>query len=336
MHSTSTRRHILAGLTTTGLAALLDARRASSEEAPLDTTTVRFSKSPGICNAPQFVAEDLLRADGFSDFRYVDAVAGLTATAMLARSEVDFVVEFGPLWPPQIDQGAPLKILTGVHVGCYELFAHEGINSVLDLKGKTVGAGQICGSDPHVFVTAMATHVGLDPLKDINWVTSDVNPMELFTQRKIDAFLRFPARAARTARPQDRPCHCQQHPGPPLVPVFLLHAGHQCGLCRRTIQRPPRGLCALSSRRMICASRSPSGWPRFLVDGGYTKRYDPALQALREISYAKWRDHDPEDTIRFFSLRLREGGMIKSSPQKIIANGTDWRFLNEIKRELKT
>ena len=82
MHSTSTRRHILAGLTTTGLAALLDTRRASSEEAPLDTTTVRFSKSPGICNAPQFVAEDLLRADGFSDFRYVDAVAGLTATAI--------------------------------------------------------------------------------------------------------------------------------------------------------------------------------------------------------------------------------------------------------------
>ena len=28
-------------------------------------------------------------------------------------------------------------------------------------------------------------------------------------------------------------------------------------------------------------------------------------------------------------------GMIKSTPQQIIAEGTDWRFLNEIKRELK-
>jgi NitT/TauT family transport system substrate-binding protein len=28
-------------------------------------------------------------------------------------------------------------------------------------------------------------------------------------------------------------------------------------------------------------------------------------------------------------------GLIKSSPQKIIANGTDWRFLSELKRELK-
>jgi NitT/TauT family transport system substrate-binding protein len=41
-------------------------------------------------------------------------------------------------------------------------------------------------------------------------------------------------------------------------------------------------------------------------------------------------------TIRFYALRLHEAGMIKSSPQKIIADGTDWRFLDEFKRELKT
>jgi len=36
------------------------------------------------------------------------------------------------------------------------------------------------------------------------------------------------------------------------------------------------------------------------------------------------------------SLRLHEIGMIKSSPQKIIAESTDWRFLDEFIRELKT
>ena len=60
-----------------------------------------------------------------------------------------------------------------------------------------------------------------------------------------------------------------------------------------------------------------------------------ALQALREIPYNKWRLYDHEDTVRFYSLRLREGGIVKSSPQKIIAQGTDWRFLNQLKRELK-
>ena len=28
-------------------------------------------------------------------------------------------------------------------------------------------------------------------------------------------------------------------------------------------------------------------------------------------------------------------GLIKSGPQKIIAQGTDWRFINELKKELK-
>jgi NitT/TauT family transport system substrate-binding protein len=335
MHSTSTRRQILAGLTTTGLAALLDTLRASSEEAPLDTTTVRFSKSPGICNAPQFVAEDLLRANGFSDFRYVDAVAGLTATAMLARSEVDFVVEFGTALALQIDQGAPLKILTGVHVGCYELFAHEGINSVLDLKGKTVGAGQNLGSDPHVFVTAMATHVGLDPLKDINWVTSDVNPMELFTQGRIDAFVAFPP------EPQELRARRVGHV---IVNSILDRPWSQYYCCMLATNASYLENYPAATRRVVravlkatdlCVS-NPEQVATLLVNGGYTKRYDPALQALKEISYAKWRDYDPEDTIRFYSLRLHEAGMIKSSPQKIIASGTDWRFLDEIRRELKT
>ena len=56
---------------------------------------------------------------------------------------------------------------------------------------------------------------------------------------------------------------------------------------------------------------------------------------MKDIPYGRWRDYDAEDTVRFYSLRLQEAGMIKTSPQKIIANGTDWRFLNELKKELK-
>jgi NitT/TauT family transport system substrate-binding protein len=56
---------------------------------------------------------------------------------------------------------------------------------------------------------------------------------------------------------------------------------------------------------------------------------------MGEVPYAKWREYDPEDTIRFYALRLHEAGVIKSSPKRIIADGTDWRFLDEVKRELK-
>ena len=78
-----------------------------------------------------------------------------------------------------------------------------------------------------------------------------------------------------------------------------------------------------------------AGAARRIVDRGFTTQYDYVLQTLNEVPYNKWRDYDPEDTIRFFSLRLREVGMIKSNPNRIIAEATDWRFLNELKRELK-
>jgi NitT/TauT family transport system substrate-binding protein len=84
----------------------------------------------------------------------------------------------------------------------------------------------------------------------------------------------------------------------------------------------------------LCAAE-PTRVAQSLVDRGFTDRYDYALQTLGEVPYDKWREYDAEDSIRFYALRLHEAGMIKSSPQKIIADGTDWRFLNELKRELK-
>jgi NitT/TauT family transport system substrate-binding protein len=84
----------------------------------------------------------------------------------------------------------------------------------------------------------------------------------------------------------------------------------------------------------ICAV-DPTGSAQLLVDKGYAKRYDYALQAVKDIPYNRWREYDPEDTIRFYALRLHEVGMIKSTPQKIIAQGTDWRFLSDLKKELK-
>jgi NitT/TauT family transport system substrate-binding protein len=58
------------------------------------------------------------------------------------------------------------------------------------------------------------------------------------------------------------------------------------------------------------------------------------LEMMKSLPYNRWRDTAPEDTVRFH-VRLRELGMIKATPQKIITQGTDWRFLNELRRELK-
>jgi NitT/TauT family transport system substrate-binding protein len=74
---------------------------------------------------------------------------------------------------------------------------------------------------------------------------------------------------------------------------------------------------------------------RRLVEGGFAPSYDYAVQTLAEVPFASWREFDPEDSLRFFALRLHEVGMIESSPNALLAEGTDWRFLNELKRELK-
>jgi len=102
-----------------------------------------------------------------------------------------------------------------------------------------------------------------------------------------------------------------------LVTIFLLRLGGQPGV------RAEISFCDQARAAQQ------------LVDRGFTPRYDYAFEALRTISYDKWREYDAEDTIRFYALRMHEAGMIKATPQKIIAEGTDWRFLNELKRELK-
>jgi NitT/TauT family transport system substrate-binding protein len=95
-----------------------------------------------------------------------------------------------------------------------------------------------------------------------------------------------------------------------------------------------RYLRAILKAADLCAAE-PELTAQQLVATGFTGRYDYALQALTEVPYDRWREYDPEDGLRFYALRLRDVGMIDANPNDLIAAGTDWRFLNELKRELK-
>jgi NitT/TauT family transport system substrate-binding protein len=185
------RRAFLTSASSAAAAGVLGAREALADEGPPETSTVRLSRIPGVCIAPQYVVEQLLRAEGFTDIRYIAVEAGRHSEKM-ARGELDFSLNFAAPLVLSIDAGDPVTVVAGVHSGCFELFAHERIRSILDLKGTSVGVQGI-GSIPHIFLAVMATYVGLDPVNDINWVTSpSVKPKELFVDGKIDAFLGFP------------------------------------------------------------------------------------------------------------------------------------------------
>jgi NitT/TauT family transport system substrate-binding protein len=333
-HMAQSRRRFLVTLTATGAAGLIGLPNSKAQNGQLETTTVRIGKIAGICIAPQYVAEELLRAEGFTDIRYVATEAGAPAALALARGEIDFTTNFSPPLIIGIDAGEPITIVAGEHVGCFELFAREGIRSIPELQGKTVGV-QALGSSQYTFLSGMASYVGLDPAKDIRWVTSSSpKPMELFAEGKIDAFLGLPP------EPQELRARNIGHvifnsaTERPWSQYFCcMLAGHR-DYVRKHPVATKRVLRAIMKATDLCVTQ-PEQVAQRIVDAGFTPRYDYALQTLKEISYAKWREYDPEDAIRFYSLRLREAGFIKANPNKILADGTDWRLFNELKRELK-
>jgi NitT/TauT family transport system substrate-binding protein len=334
MQSTQTRRSFLTTLSSAGVVGLVRARDSYAQEAPPETTTVRLGKIYGICIAPQYVAEDLLRAEGLTDIRYVATDAGVPAALSLARGEVDFTTNYAPPMAISIDAGEPITIVGGEHVGCFEVFAREGIRSIADLRGKNVGVQSI-GSSQHVFLSVIAAHVGLDPAKDIHWVTStSPKPMELFADGKIDAFLGLPPEPQELRGRNIGRVIVNSVLDRPWSQYFCCVLAANRGYIRKYPIATKRVLRAIVKAADLCASE-PARVARQIVDAGFAPSYDYALQTIKEIPYVRWREYNPEDAVRFYALRLREAGMIKSSPNKILADGTDWRHWNELKRELK-
>ena len=148
-------------------AALVGSRPArSAAEPPPETTRLRLLKSPSLCWAPQYIADELLRAEGFTEITHLENVSGGPVSIRLAAGEADMSLNFVAPNIIRIDQGDPVVFLAGVHVGCFEVFGSERIARVRDLKGKTAVV-DVIGGAPHTFFSTIVAHVGLDPRKDV-------------------------------------------------------------------------------------------------------------------------------------------------------------------------
>ena len=334
MHAMQSRRDFLATVSTTAAVGALGARVSLAANGPPETTRIRLVRPSGICVAPIYIAKELLRAEGFTEIRYVAVPGGVASAQVTARGEADFLLNFAaPLLIP-MDPGEPLTVIAGAHVGCFELFATETVHRIADLKNRSVGV-QAIGSSQHIFLASMVTYVGLDPNRDINWVTSSSpKPKELFAAGNIDAFLGFPP------EPQEMRARNIGHVivnsalDSPWSQYFCCMVAGNSDFVHEHPVATKRVLRAILKAIDFCAA-DPESAARRLVDGGFTQRYDYALQTLTDLPYDRWREYDPEDTLRFYALRLHEAGMITSTPNQLIGAGTDWRFLNELKRELK-
>ncbi len=331
------RRRFLASLSGAGIASLLSAQSSlGAGEPPPEITTVRLPKFfPAGCEAPQYIATELLHAEGITDVQYVEGDTSIDTSVWIARNELDFDWNYAAMNIASIDAGVPIKILTGMHSGCLELVANDNVQTVADLKGKRVGVFGL-SSSPHILVTLMAAYVGLDPVDDIEWIIDPKETsMELFIKGKIDAFLAVP--------PEPQALRAQKI-GHTILSTTIDAPWSQyycCMLAGTTdyVSKYPiatkRVMRALLKAVDLCLS-DPQAVAKQLIDRGFANQYDFALQTMNEVRYDRWREFDPEDTLRFYALRLQEVGHIKQSPNKIISEGTDWQFLNELKRELKS
>jgi NitT/TauT family transport system substrate-binding protein len=329
------RRSFLRGLTLAGAAGFLGlhARRVAAEPPP-ETTTLRLMRLPSICEAPVQVAGDLLVGEGFSEVQYVQGAASPDAYKALAAGDVDMALLFAGGVVTRIDTGAPLVLIGGIHGGCFELFGSARVHSVRDLKGKTVAVPAL-GSHQHLFVASIAAYVGLDPRTDIHWaIHRGPEAMQLLAEGKIDGLMGFPPEPQELRAKQIGHVVVDTHTDRPWSQYFCCMVAANRDFVRAHPVASKRALRALLKATDLCALE-PTRAAQLVVARGYTPRYDYARQTIEEIPYNRWHEYDPEDTVRFYALRLQEAGMIQSTPQKIIAQGTDWRFLNEIKKELK-
>lgn len=309
--------------------------QVAAADPPPETTSLRLIHAPSLCLAPQYIAEDLLRLEGFTDVKYFP-LGTRYAPIALADGRADISLWNTPGLLPYVDQGLPLVILVGVHSGCYELFANDRVQSIRDCKGKTL-AIYFPGSGDHYMFSTILAYVGIDPQRDVKWISAESttrDAMALFEEGKADAFFAF------APQPQELR---KKGIGHVLIDTAVDRPWSQYFCCsvagnREYVRRNPiatkRALRAILKASDICAN-DPEGAARFLFERGYERRLDIGTQAMKALRYDRWREYDPVDTIRYFALRLYDVGLVKTNPEKLIAQGTNWRFLQELRKELK-
>ena len=326
------RRAFLARASALGIASVAGYPSVARAEPPPEVSRIRLVRVPALCFAPQYVAEELLHLEGFTEVEYVKLREAIPKTL---EKSADLAMFGGPSILPAIDAGYPIAAIAGVHEACWELFAHEPVKAIQDLKGRPVAIGAMGGVE-HVWLSSMLAYVGVDPRTQIDWVIAppSTSAKQMFLEKKVAAFLAFPPEPQDLRAAKVGNVVLNTTLDPPWSQYFCcMIAGHRNFIGNYPVATR-RALRAMLKAADICA-QDPERAARLLVDKGYELRHDVALAVLKSLSYQRWRTDDPVATLRFHALRLRDAGMIKSTPQQILELGSDFSFLNGLKKELK-
>jgi len=307
---------------------------------PPETTTIRLGRhTPTPAGAAFYVAEQFLWEEGFTTVQYIDRPLSTDRPEQIAAGEIDIGGTVPAGLTVAVDRGDPLVVLAGMSIGGFYLFGNDKVQSLRELKGKRIWVTRRDDpTDPVYSLTAaLLAYVGIDFENDVEFV--ELSLADIFSaiqEDRVDVWLST-RRSAQLFQ--------QLNIGHVLIdgltdPPWSQYFGHMATGNRDFVEKNPaatkRALRAILKGADVCA-REPQRAARYLVDRGFTVLpYDEGLiDGIHAPSYASWRDFDPEDTMRFYALRLRDAGLVKSTPDELIARAADFRYLNEIKRELE-
>jgi NitT/TauT family transport system substrate-binding protein len=324
------RRGFLKESSALAAASFLPVSSRANAEPPPEIRRLVLNPYPITCIAPVYIAEAMLKAEGFNEIEYRFDESAVTVGP--GRIDFDLLAVCQILLA--LDSGIAVVTLATMHLGCYELFAKKSSRGIRDLKGKTIPIAGLRDAQ-HALLASMMAYVGLDPNKDVNWVVAPTGKgVKLMASGKADAYLAFPP------EPEElRAAGVDQV----IVNTATDKPWSQYGCCMLTTHREFSDKYPIATRRAMraflkaadfCAAQ-PERAARILVEKKVTDKYEKALLSLRDLRYDVWRDHDPGDSMRFYGNRLYEVGMIKTSPNKLIAKGYDARLLEGLKREIK-
>ena len=309
---------------------------------PPETTTVRWV-SPPPCD-PLWLAQDYLRQEGFQDVQLVPVPP--TTTEWLTADKADFNCGgYGSLIAANVDAGLPMVTLAGMHPGCLELFARPGISTIRDLRGKTIAVNAKNVSDMfYTFFSILLAYVGVDPGTEVNFI--EVSPdsaalRDAFIDGRSQAFI-APAASGPLLRRNPK------NPGKVILDTTMNKPWSQYYCCNLVANRNWARKYPIATKRFTRAilratdavAKDKPRAAREYVAGGFNSTAaspvdeDLTNEVIRDLSY-DWRELDPEETLRFFALRLADAKLIKSTPQQIIAQGSDFAFMRQMRTELK-
>ncbi len=330
------RRHFTLGAAAAAGVAGLGTDPALAQ-APLETTSIhliRDRKFPVLCYAPQYVAEQFLQMEGFTDIEYTSLDEDGSYAHALIDGTADMSAALGVDWVLPLANREPIVILSGLHAGCVEIFADRSIPTVRELKGKRVAVHGL-GSPERYLLASVVAYIGLDPNKDIEWVFAHPNDWSgMLESGTIDAMASFP------------PLNYYLHDkgighvilntltDTPWKHYFCCMVAANQTFASENPVAAKRALRAILKANQLCAEK-PEVAAQWLVDEGQSPTIDYAMRTLNDLAYDAWDTYDPEDTLRFYALRMNEAGIITQTPDEIIAHGTDWGPLTQLMRELK-